>query len=76
MVLGGREHKANQLKKTYFKEDSIKTLQNSKDLKVVFQKTMEDLKQIILKKDEAILNFLIEINKFKCFNMQKMQSQI
>ena len=36
-------------KKIYFKEDSQKAFQNRKDLEVVFQIRIEDLKQIILK---------------------------
>ena len=38
--------------------------------------TIDDLKQIILKKDEAIQHFLMEINKYKCFNLHKVQSQV
>ena len=42
------------MKKTYFKEDFQKAYKNRKDLEVVFQIKIDDLKQIILKKDEAI----------------------
>ena len=42
----------------------------------MFQITIDNLKQIILKKDEAIQNFLMEINKYKHINMQTSQSQI
>ena len=55
------------MKKTYFKEDSQKAFQNRTDLEVVFKTTIDDLKQIILKKDEAIPNFLMEINKQKTY---------
>ena len=42
------------MKKTYFKEDSQKAFQNRKYLEVVFKITIDNLKQIILKKVEAI----------------------
>ena len=42
--------------KLYFKEESQKAFQNNKDLEVVFQVRVDDLNQIILKKDEAIQN--------------------
>ena len=61
----------NEKKKTYFKEDFKKTLQNRKDLEAVFQIIIVDLKQIIKRK-----GFLMEINKYKCINMQKMQSKV
>ena len=64
------------MKKTYVKEDSQKAFQNRKDLEVVFQITIDNLKQIILKKDEAIQNFLMEINKYKRINMQTLQPQV
>ena len=53
-----------------------KSFQNSKDLEVVFKITIDNLKQILLKKDEAIQNYLIEINKYKKINMKTMQSQV
>ena len=59
-------------KKKYFKEDS----QNRKDLEVVFQITIDDLKQPILMKDEAIENFVMEINQYKCINLQTLPSQV
>ena len=42
------------MRKKYFKEDSQKAFQNSKDLEVVFWITIADLKQLILKKDKEI----------------------
>ena len=44
--------------KIYFKEDSQKAFQNRKHLEVVFQITIDNLKQIILMKDEATHFFL------------------
>ena len=49
-------------KKIYFKEDCQKAFQNRKDLEVVFQIRFDDLKQIILIKDEAI-QFFFDGNK-------------
>ena len=40
------------MKKKKFQEDSKKTFQNNKDWEVVFQITIADLKQIILKNYE------------------------
>ena len=45
-------------------------------MEVLFQVTIDNLKQIILKKDEAIPNFLMEINKYKHINLQTLQSQV
>ena len=45
-------------------------------MEVVFQITIDDLKQIILKKDEAIPNFVMKINEYKCINVQTLQSQV
>ena len=75
---GRREHKAIQSRRrrTYFKENSQKTLQNRNDLKVVSQITMENIKQILLKKDEAIQKLLMEINLYKCNNLQKFESKV
>ena len=42
--------------KKYFQEDSKKTFQNSKDSEVVFQITIADLKQIMLKNDKEKTN--------------------
>ena len=42
----------------------------------MFHIPIDDLKQIILKKDEAIQNFLMEINKYKHINVQTLQSQV
>ena len=50
-------------KKHILKRIPKKDFQNRKDLEVGFQITIDNLKQIILKKDEAIHNFLKEINK-------------
>ena len=36
----------------------------------------DDLKQIILTKDKAIQNFLMEINKYKHMKVQTLQSQV
>ena len=47
-----------------------------KGLEVVLQITIENLKQIMLKKDKAIQNFLMEINKYKLNNVQIMQSEV
>ena len=44
--------------KIKFKEDSKKAFQNRKDLEVVFEITIDYLKLIILKKDEAIKKFV------------------
>ena len=46
---------------TYFKEESQKAFQNRKYLEIVFQITINDLNQIILKKDEEIQNLLTTI---------------
>ena len=62
--------------KNIFQRRFPKSLANRKDLEVVFRKTIDNLKQIILKKDEAILNFLMEIYKHKCINMQTLQPQV
>ena len=64
------------MNKAYFKEDSQKAFQNRKYLEVVFKITIDNLKQIILKKDEAIQNFLMELDEYKRFNVQKLQPQV
>ena len=64
------------MKKKNCKDNSQKAFQNSKDLEVVFQITINDLKQITLKKDEELQNFLMKINKYKCIIGQTLQSQI
>ena len=56
-------------------EDSQKTSKR-KDLDVVLQITIDNLKQIILNKDKAIQNFLMKINKYKRINVQTMQSEV
>ena len=45
-------------------------------MEVVFKITIQDLKQIILKKDESILNCLIKINHNNCITVQQLQSQV
>ena len=62
--------------KTQFNKYSQKSFQNSKYLEVVFQITIDDLKQTILQKEEEILNFLMKIKKYKCNNVNTLQSQI
>ena len=47
-----------------------------KDLEVVLQIKIDNLKQIILKKNKALQNFLMEINKYKCINMQTLHSEV
>ena len=64
MVLMEKENiRMKKKKKTYFTEYSQKAFQNRKDLEVVFKITIDDLNQLILMKDEAIHNFVMEINK-------------
>ena len=66
MVLMEKENiRMKKKKKKNFTEDSPKAFQNRKDFEVVFQITIDDLKQLILMKDEAIHNFVMEINKTK-----------
>ena len=45
-------------------------------MEVVFQITIDDLKQILLMKDEVIKLILMELNKYKCINVQTLQSQV
>ena len=45
-------------------------------MEVAFQITIDNLKLIILKKDEATQNFLTEINKYNCIIVQTFQSQV
>ena len=61
---------------TYVKENFQKAFQNRKDLDVVFKTTIDDLKQIILKKYEATQNFLMELNKYKRITMKKLKPQV
>ena len=42
----------------------------------MFKIIIENLKQIIHKKDEGIQNFLAELNKYKHINVQKLQPQV
>ena len=42
----------------------------------MFQITIDNLKLIILKKDEATQNFLTEINKYNCIIVQTFQSPV
>ena len=42
----------------------------------MFQIIIDDLKQIILKKDEAIQHILIKINKYKRINVQTLKSKV
>ena len=62
-------------RKTDFMEDFQKS-SKKKDLEVVLQIKIDNLIQIIVKKDKALQNFLIEINKYKRINMQTLQSQV
>ena len=63
-------------KNIYLIEYSQKKTLKRKDLEVVLQITIDNLKQIMLKKDKAIQNFLREINKYKNINVQTMQSEV
>ena len=64
MVLMEKENiKLFNKEKHISKKMPKKTLQNRKYLEVVFQITIDNLKQI--KKDEAIQNFLMEIKKIQ-----------
>ena len=45
-------------------------------MEVVFQIKIKDFKPIILIKDEAIQHFLMELKKYKCINVQTLQSQV
>ena len=64
------------MKKTYFKKDSPKPCKIGNIHKLCVQITIDNLKQIKLRKEEAIPNFLMEINKYKHINMQTLQSQV
>ena len=45
-------------------------------MEVVFQITIDDLKQIKCKNDEAVQTFLMEINQYKHIKVQVLQSQV
>ena len=54
----------NEKRERKNKRDSQKAFQNWNIFEDVFQITIDDLKQIVSKKDEAIQNFLLEINEY------------
>ena len=77
VFLGGRKQKCYSIKKkkNIFQGRLPTTLLKIERL-VVFKKTMENLKQMILKKDEAMQHFMIKVNKYKRINVQTLQSQV
>ena len=54
-------------KKKIFQGRFTKNFYNRKNFKVVFQITINNLKQIILKKDEAIENVLMEKKRVQTY---------